>query len=78
MNAPEITMILAELYKITGFKITIYNADFEQISAFPAEAHPFCRLVNLNEREHSACRECDKRACTAALESRDTYIYKCR
>ncbi|MBQ8880170.1 MAG: PocR ligand-binding domain-containing protein [Clostridia bacterium] len=78
MNKPEITMILAELHKITGFKITMYNADFEQISAYPAEAHPFCRLVNKNEKEHKSCRDCDKLACTAALESRDTYIYKCR
>ncbi len=78
MNKPEITMILAELYKITGFKITMYNADFEQISAYPAEAHPFCRLVNKDDGEHRKCRECDKRACTAALENRDTYIYRCR
>lgn len=78
MNKPEITMILAELYRITGFKITMYNSEFDVISAFPAEAHPFCQLVNTDQDEHRKCRECDRRACTAALENKDTYIYKCR
>ena len=78
MNTPEIITILAELYKITGFRISLHNAEFEEIAAFPLEAHPFCRIINESPAEHATCKECDRRAFAYAMQNRETYIYKCR
>ena len=78
MNKQEITSVLSELYKITGFRMSLHSTNFEEIAAFPKEGSPFCTAVNKIDLEHSRCMECDKIACTKALNSKGTHSYKCR
>ena len=78
MNKQEIISVLTELNKITGFRVSLHGANYEEIAAYPPTSMPFCRAVNSIEGEHIKCVECDKNACRVALEREDTYIYKCR
>ena len=78
MNKQEITEVLCELHKITGFRVSLHGVGHEEIAAYPAERLPFCKQVNGIEEEHKKCRECDKLACKAALDAKKTHIYKCR
>ena len=78
MNKQEIITILSELHKITKLRVSLHGTDFTEIAAYPEESLPFCKRVNEDEGEHSLCVECDRAACTAALERRGTYSYKCR
>jgi len=78
MNKQEIVTVLRELNKITHFRVSLHGADYEEIAAFPESALPFCAAVNSVGREHAACLDCDSLACRAALEKKDTHIYKCR
>ncbi len=78
MNKQEIVTVLCELHKITGFRISLHGADYEEIAAYPERPLTFCALVNENGEEHSKCLECDRGACLAALEKKSTHIYKCR
>jgi len=78
MNKQEIVTVLRELNKITHFRVSLHGADYEEIAAFPESALPFCAAVNSVGREHAACLDCASLACRAALEKKDTHIYKCR
>ena len=78
MNTQEIINVLREMHKITGFRISLHGADFEEIAAYPEKSLAFCALVNENKKEHSLCLECDRVACTATLNKKNTHIYKCR
>ena len=78
MNKQEIITVLYELHKITGFRISLHGADFEEIAAYPPSPLAFCALVNEDKREHSLCLECDRCACTEAIGKKSTHIYKCR
>ena len=78
MNNQEITSVLSELHKVSGFRISLHGADFKELAAYPQGNLPFCDLVNQIDSEHSKCLQCDKIACSRALEKKDTYIYKCR
>ena len=78
MNKQEIITVLSELYKISGFRISLHGTDYSEIAAFPDEALPFCKRVNECEGEHALCLECDRRACEVAVAKQGTYIYKCR
>lgn len=78
MNRQEIITVLSELHKISGFRISLHNADYEEIAAYPDFALPFCTKVNSIEAEHEKCLKCDRIACMAAREKRGTYIYRCR
>ena len=78
MNQREIVTVLEELHKITGFRISLHSANFEEIAAYPSVASDFCRAVHEDKSERLACMECDKKACMRAFTDKKTYIYECR
>lgn len=78
MNKQEIIAVLKELNKITGFRVSLHGAGYEEIAAYPEENIIFCRRVQAIKGEMDKCRECDRVACQAALECRTTHIYQCR
>ena len=78
MNKKEIVEVLSALHRITGFRVSLHGANYEEIAAFPEEKCAFCRLVQENPEELKSCIECDSVACRTALDNKDTYIYKCR
>ena len=78
MNKNEIIDVLRALHTITGFRVSLHGANYEEIAAFPEEKCKFCRLVQRDPSELQKCIECDSHACRIALGNKDTYIYKCR
>ena len=78
MTKEEIISVLAELYKITGFRVSLHGADYSEIAAYPAEKREFCRMVHKSPEEYERCVACDKAACKKALSDKSTHIYTCR
>ena len=78
MTKEEIISVLAELYKITGFRVSLHGADYSEIAAYPAEKGKFCRIIHKNPKEYEMCVACDKAACKKALAEKTTHIYTCR
>ena len=78
MKEQKIIEVLKELYKITGFRVSLHGADYSEIAAYPSEKSGFCREIQKNAKEYSTCVSCDRCACREALKKKDTHIYKCR
>ena len=78
MTKNEIISVLAELHKITGFRVSLHGADYSEIAAYPKEKRKFCRMVHSIPAEYEKCVACDKAACKRALNEKDTHIYTCR
>ncbi len=78
MTKDEIVAVLAELHKITGFRVSLHGADYSEIAAYPVSKRKFCRMVHEIPDEYKKCVQCDKSACKFALNNKDTHIYKCR
>ncbi len=78
MTQNEIISVLCDLYKITGFRMSLHNADFEEIAAYPAHATPFCAYVHSLPGEFQKCIECDRLGSQTALASGRAHSYHCR
>ena len=78
MKKDEIVSVLMELNRITGFRVSLHDADYSEIAAFPKEKSDFCREIQTSRDELNKCILCDKSACAKALKNKDTYVYKCR
>lgn len=78
MNKQEIIEVLTELHKITGFRVSLHGASYEEIAAYPANDLPLCAIVNASQAERAKCLECNRIAFEKALKKGGTYIYKCR
>jgi AraC-like DNA-binding protein len=78
MNQNEIKAVLKDLYKISGFRVSLHGIHYEEIAAYPEKKLPFCSYVQAHgEGELEKCRNCDAAACKKAMAMGDTVIYKC-
>ena len=78
MTKEEIISVLADLHKITGFRVSLHGADYSEIAAYPKEKRAFCKMVHAIPEEYEKCIACDKAACKRALNDKNTHIYTCR
>jgi AraC-like DNA-binding protein len=79
MNREKIIFILSELYKISGFRVSLHNTNFDEIAAYPEKKLDFCDAMQTSsDEEYKKCKDCDKAACKKALSESQTIIYKCR
>ncbi len=78
MKKEEIVSVLYELHKITGFRMSLHNTNYEEIASYPEGALPFCKKIHENKCEYAKCFEYDKTAFKRVLQTKEPYIYKCR
>ena len=78
MTQAEIISVLCDLHKITGFRMSLHNADFEEIAAYPAEPTAFCSYVHSLPGEFEKCRACDRSGSQRALSLGCAHSYHCR
>ena len=78
MKKQEIISVLYELHKITGFRASLHDVNFEEIAAYPPEKLPICMKIHSIPGEYENCRKCDKEAFLKVEERKETVIYKCR
>ncbi len=78
MKKQEIISVLYELYKITGFRMSLHDVNFVEIAAYPPEKLPLCARIHSVASELERCAACDKEAFRMVHERKETVIYKCR
>ena len=62
----EIIAVLADLHRITGFRVSLHGADYSEIAAYPASKCELCRMIQARDGEYECCVESD----TEELRSR--------
>ncbi len=78
MTKDEIIEVLAELHRITGFRVSLHGSDYSEIAAYPMAKCELCRLIHGVRGEYDKCVLSDKNACKAAMDKKGTHIYTCR
>ena len=78
MTKDEIVAVLADLHRITGFRVSLHGADYSEIAAYPASKCELCRMIQGTSGEHGRCVESDRVSCKEAIDKRGAHIYKCR
>lgn len=78
MKKQEIVSVLYDLYKITGFRMSLHDVDFTEIAAYPPEKLKLCSEIHKTPGEYELCRCGDKEAFRRVKETKETVIYKCR
>lgn len=69
--------LLRDFYDITRIRITVFDADMQELVSWPEQFLPFCRAIRSTAQGREACQRCDRAACAAAAGQRGAYIYRC-
>ena len=78
MKKQEILSVLYDLYRITGFRMSLHDVDFSEIAAYPPEKLPLCSEIHRTPGEYELCACGDREAFRRVKERKETVIYKCR
>lgn len=76
-NIEKLSSLLKDFHTVTQIRITVFDADFQEIASCPENRTSFCQLIRQDSYARSMCRECDRNACTIATKRHDIYIYQC-
>lgn len=74
----EITTILKEFYMISGFRISIHDAEFNEIFAYPAELSQYCAAVQRDPRIRKQCLKTDAEAFAKVKQTGEVAVYRCK
>lgn len=77
MKEIDLETIIQELYNISGFRITLLDADKKHIYAYPDNLSAFCGLIQSRPDSYKKCCECDAAALEQAEKTGEAYIYQC-
>ncbi len=77
-NQDKLLQIIKELYKVSGFRISIYSTDFCEIIAYPETKLEFCACVQKDKKALECCSRCDRSAFERVKTTGQTYLYTCR
>lgn len=73
----EITDILRDLHKVSGFRISIHNTTYDEIYAYPRDCLPFCRTIQQDATIFQQCRDCDKTMFEQVRQTGEPLLYRC-
>jgi YesN/AraC family two-component response regulator len=74
----ELITMLKELHNISGFRISVYDTEFKEISAYPKELNSFCKYIQECKKGKESCKEYDTKAFEKVKQTKETYIYRCK
>lgn len=73
----EIETILKEFYNITGFRVSIYDANFNEIHAYPKQLSPYCTIIQNDKKNKLKCIENDQKAFLKVKNTGELELYRC-
>lgn len=73
----QLQELLKDFHRITGIRITVFDAELNELVSYPEQCAPFCRLIRAHPQGRAACARCDREACAIAAGENRTHIYRC-
>lgn len=77
LNIAELKNILELFYTMSGIRIVIFDANYNEILAYPKSKCKFCSLIHSTPPLSQMCRKSDMAAFEQCKSSDEIYIYKC-
>ena len=77
MKEIEIIPALKEFHRISGFRVSIHDLDYNEIYAYPESCSPFCSRIQQVDAMKQKCTEMDRTAFEQVQQTEKTFVYQC-
>ena len=68
-NVEKLDKLLYDFYRLTGLTVSVWDAQFRQLSFQPKEMRGFCRLIKSTPEGAARCFQSDKALCSECAAS---------
>ena len=69
--------LLRDFYVLTGMRVTVFDAVFNEIARYPENSCEFCTLMKSGAETRKMCARSDSRAFNICQKSKEPYSYVC-
>lgn len=76
-HVEKLDKLLYDFYLLTGLTISIWDANFNQLSFQPKEMRDFCRIVKSTQKGKKLCFLSDKSVCIACAKAEKPVTHYC-
>ena len=73
----ELTELMKDFYVLTGIKIALFDASFNELISYPNGEISFCSHMRMNETFCQKCSASDKEAFNVCKQTKSLHIYRC-
>ena len=73
----ELADLMKNFYTLTGIRIVLFDENYNEIFAYPADCLPFCQMMRQNEEFYGLCRKSDKMSFETCRKTGELTMYKC-
>ncbi len=77
MKNTEIISVLKEFHRISGFRISIHDLEYNEIYAYPQKLSSFCNRLQQIDTLKKRCVEMDGMAFEKVRQTEKTFVYQC-
>ncbi len=77
LDTAELSALLKDFHLLTGIKIVIFDADYNELIAFPPSHCPFCRKMQTTPRCRRKCTESNLQSFRHCQKTGRMIIYHC-
>ena len=67
-NIEKLNQLLSNFYELTGFTVSIWDENYNQLSYYPKEYCAFCRLIKSSQEGKKRCAHSDWELCKRCAE----------
>ncbi len=76
-NTLEIYNILREFHRISGFRVSIHDAEFHEIYGYPKELSSYCHAIQTDPGNKRECIKTDRAAFQKVKTTGEIAVYQC-
>lgn len=73
----DVMSLIKDLYNISGARVSVHDANGNELYAYPFKLSPFCEKIQENIFTLRNCIECDQKASAKLTAGCKPYIYRC-
>lgn len=77
LNTAGLHKVMQDFYTLTKIRIVIFDADFQELLAYPKDRENFCHLLRQSPQGEAGCFVSDKGGCLKCAKSKELVIYRC-
>ena len=76
-HVEKLDKLLYDFYLLTGLTISVWDANFQQLSFQPKEMRNFCRIIKSTQKGKQKCYLSDKAVCMACAKAKKPVTHYC-
>ncbi len=69
--------ILKNFHRISGFRVSIHDTEFNEVYAYPTQLSPYCAAIQQDRENRILCLETDARVFRKVKETGEVAVYNC-